>query len=137
MRVYVTARECVTPTGVQLAREELMRNNGKSDALSALFQLQSKFDWEENFDDNALKYSTLAAFYASSEERISQALAHRAIILYAMGLINEAIHDANEAIKVSILSLPFHSLVGNSTAQITSIPYFVVLLKRWLIFSST
>lgn len=59
----------------------------------------------------ALHYATLAVFYAKSEEELFLAFANRSIVLYEIGLIDEAISDANKAIKVSISASLFVQLI--------------------------
>ncbi|KAM7539220.1 hypothetical protein Aperf_G00000057350 [Anoplocephala perfoliata] len=54
--------------------------------------------------ERALTYSTLAVFCAESAEKTSLALANRSIMLYGVGLIDEAICDAKEAVKVGFCS---------------------------------
>ncbi|KAM3183898.1 hypothetical protein ACTXT7_009450 [Hymenolepis weldensis] len=101
LQTHSEAREAVRPDGVQRVKEDLRRCHGRSDALSKLFRLKCKCAQRNSRTRFALHYATLAVFYAKSEEELLLAFANRSIILYEIGLIDEAISDANKAVKGS------------------------------------
>ncbi|VDN99334.1 unnamed protein product [Rodentolepis nana] len=99
LRMHSEAREAVKPNEVQKVKEELARCNGKSDKLSKLFLTRSKHAKALMGVQFGLHYTTLAVFYAKSLKSKSVAFANRAIFLYEIGLIDEAIADARKAIE--------------------------------------
>lgn len=108
-RIYVCvcfyqAKESIRTSTVASIRNKLKRNNGKSDNVSELLRLQSRIHFENEEWRKALRFSTLALFYALSAKQMAISFGQRSIILYTLGLLDEAIQDANEALKVRYFS---------------------------------
>nr|CUU99972.1 hypothetical transcript [Hymenolepis microstoma] len=105
LRTHSEAREAVKPNGVLRVKEDLARCNGKSDILSKLFLLRCKYAKKFTGTQFALHYATLAVFYAKSSKERFTAFANRSIILYEIGLIDEAIRDARKALEAIVTSV--------------------------------
>ncbi|VDO05074.1 unnamed protein product [Rodentolepis nana] len=98
------SRNMFKAEAVEAAREQLRRCNGKSDKISELLLRISKRKKEELKPTSSLRFSTLAVFHASTRRQLSLALAQRSILLYEIGLVDEAISDANRALRFGFCS---------------------------------
>nr|CUU98056.1 hypothetical transcript [Hymenolepis microstoma] len=90
----------VDKLGLNTTREEMLRDNGKSDEISRRYLSYGNLSIMEGDKNSGLTASTKAVFYATSPKQLARALAQRSRALHRCELYDEAIGEALKALKL-------------------------------------